>query len=53
MWGVVPFILFYALKPVGFDAVAVDYDPEDYEHSAEVCGILNTKVDTYPVIKLA
>jgi len=43
--GASPFILSCALKTMGFDVVAVDYDPEEYRQIAEACGISTAKAD--------
>jgi len=43
--GASPFILSCALKSMGFDVVAVDYDPEEYKRIAETCGILTARAD--------
>jgi len=43
--GASPFILSCALKSMGFDVAAVDYDPKQYRHTAEACGISTAKAD--------
>jgi len=43
--GASPFILSCALKSIGFDVVAVDYDPEEYKRIAETCGVSIAKAD--------
>jgi len=43
--GASPFILSCALKSMGFNVVAVDYNPEEYKQIAETCGVSIVKAD--------
>jgi len=44
-FGASPFITSCALKNMGFEVLAVDFDPEEYRRIAEACGIRAVRVD--------
>lgn len=43
--GASPFITSCALRAMGYEVVAVDYDPSEYEAIAEACGVKTAKAD--------